>query len=60
MSCDVKDCSKASVLQYEAFGPGRKRQVGVCEYHWEKHCDEEDKFDLIGHFYLSQVDKRRK
>ncbi len=58
MSCDVKNCSKDSILQYEAFGPSRKKKVGVCEYHWGKACDEEDKFDLVKHFYPSQVAKK--
>ncbi len=49
--CDVKRCRRASFLGYTAFGPRRKKEVDVCEYHWEKHCDEGDKFDLRTHFY---------
>ncbi len=60
MGCDVKSCRKDSRLSYEAFGPGQKKSVGVCEQHWAKHCDEEDKFNLIEHFYPSQVAKKRR
>jgi len=60
MSCDVKNCRKDSVLRYEAFGPSREKSVGVCEPHWEKHCDENSKFDLVKHFYPSQVAKKER
>ncbi len=60
MSCDVNNCRRDSVLQYEAFGPSREKKVGVCEYHWEKACDEEDKFDLVKHFYPTQVAKKER
>lgn len=49
--CDVKRCRRVTLLTYAAFGPRRKKDVGVCEFHWEKHCDEEDKFDLRTYFY---------
>ena len=49
--CDVKRCRRASFLGYAAFGPRRKKEVDVCMFHWEKHCDEGDKFDLRTHFY---------
>ena len=58
MSCDVKNCRRESILQYEAFGPGREKKVGVCELHWAKDCDEEDKFNLVKHFYPPQVAKK--
>ncbi len=60
MACDVKSCRKDSMLSYEAFGPSRKKSVGVCVEHWTKHCDEEDKFDLKQHFYPSQVAKKKR
>lgn len=60
MVCDVKSCRKDDALQYAAFGLNRKKQVGVCMTHWEKHCDEEDKFNLIEHFYPSQVAKKKR
>ena len=51
--CDVKRCRKAPLLSYTAFGPRRTKEVSVCEYHWEKHCDEADRFDLREYFYPS-------
>jgi hypothetical protein len=50
-TCEIKRCRRHSLLGYGAFGPRRTKEVGVCEYHWEKHCDEEDKFDLRSYFY---------
>jgi hypothetical protein len=51
MTCDVKRCRQQFFLFFAAFGPRRKREVAVCQQHWERHCDEEDEFDLIVHFY---------
>ena len=58
MYCDVARCNRLSSLQYEDFGPRRQKVVSLCEYHWEKHCDDEDKFDVREYFYPSK--KKRK
>ena len=58
--CDVGRCKHPSLLQYAAFGPGRTKSVGVCDHHWEKHCDDDDKFDLKQHFYPTRVAKKTK
>lgn len=47
--CDVKRCRRSIYLGYEAFINVR-RSVNVCEFHWKKHCDDDDKFDLRTHF----------
>ena len=49
--CEIKRCRRISIVGYAAFGPRRTKEVGVCEYHWEKHCDEADRFDLKEYFY---------
>ena len=38
--CEVKRCKRNISLYYN------KEKWGVCERHWEKHCDDGDKFDL--------------
>jgi hypothetical protein len=48
------------MLSYAAFGPGRTKDVSVCDYHWSKHCDDDDKFDLKEHFYPPRVAKKAK
>ena len=49
--CDVSRCKRPTLLSYAAFGAKRTKDVSVCEYHWFKHCDDGDKFDLRTHFY---------
>ena len=49
--CDVSRCKRPMLLTYAAFGARRTKDVRVCEHHWLKHCDDEDKFDLVTHFY---------
>jgi len=59
--CDVARCKRDPILQYAAFGSKRNRCVDVCDYHWEKHCDDADKFDIREHFYPSKkVAKKKK
>lgn len=55
--CDVGKCKQPPVIQYAAFGPGRSKVVEVCDKHWEKHCDEVDKFDLRTYFYPGDKSK---
>ncbi len=50
-NCQVKRCRQHAYLLYGAFGPRRTKEVAVCQPHWERHCDEDDKFDLVAHFY---------
>jgi len=58
--CDVARCKRPSILGYEAFGPGRSKSVSICDFHWTKHCDDDDKFDIREHFYPSRVAKKKK
>jgi len=47
------------MLSYAAFGPNRNKDVRICDYHWYKHCDDDDKFDIITHFYPIRVAKKK-
>jgi len=29
---------------------GKQKDVDVCQFHWDKHCKDGDKFDLRTHF----------
>ncbi len=58
--CDVKRCNRPSILGYSAFGPKRNKDVSICEYHWEKHCDDDDKFDIKTYFYPPRVEKKKR
>lgn len=48
--CGVPRCRRPRMLLYAAKRNGERtaQPIGVCEYHWSKHCDEEDPFDLRG------------
>lgn len=54
--CHVGKCKKPTMLGYSAFGAGSTKDVDVCEYHWTKHCDERDKFDLK--LYFDSTEKK--
>lgn len=56
--CDVGKCKRQSEITYAAFGSGTTKEVSVCWRHWEKHCDDEDKFDLRVHFYPPKGGKK--
>ncbi len=49
--CHVDRCKRQTILTYAAFGANRTKDVDVCQYHWKKHCNEADKFNLRLHFY---------
>ena len=49
--CHVGRCKRQPYLGYAAFGAKSTKEVSVCEYHWKKHCNEADKFDLKLYFY---------
>lgn len=36
--CEVGKCKRPPALGYYNYE--------VCQFHWDKHCDEDDKFDL--------------
>ena len=45
--CDVARCKRPVMLTYASFKKEWKiKDVKVCEYHWNKHCDDKDIFDL--------------
>jgi hypothetical protein len=49
--CDVARCKRPVLLTYAAFDKSwRIKDVEVCKLHWDRHCDEEKKFDLRTHF----------
>jgi hypothetical protein len=38
-------------LQYSAFEmDDHEKVVSICEKHWQKHCDEKDRFDIKKYF----------
>ena len=49
--CDIGRCKDSPILQYSAFGLKRSKTVGICDKHWEKHCSDNDKFDIRTYFY---------
>jgi len=48
--CDVSRCKRPVMLTYAALTDKRMKDVEVCKHHWDKHCDDGDKFDLRVHF----------
>ena len=46
--CDVKGCNKATYMCWRPLTERISRQI--CEYHWLKHKDETDSFDLFDEF----------
>ena len=61
MTCDVARCRKPMLLSYGAFTSKRAKDRWVCEFHWKKHCDDGNRFDLRTHFFpdeeIQHVDK---
>lgn len=60
VGCGIKKCKESSSVGYAAFGPGRTKEVGICERHWQRHCSEKDKFDIREYFYPTRVAKKKK
>ena len=52
--CEVSRCKRPTMLTYAAFEEPKKgkriKDVAVCEYHWQKHSDDDDAFDLRVYF----------
>jgi hypothetical protein len=46
--CDVKGCNEATYLGWRPLTERHGRQI--CEYHWNRHKDETDSFDLYEAF----------
>ncbi len=42
--CDVKECRRKTYMGWRSLAVSIGRQV--CEYHWKKHSDANDEFDL--------------
>ncbi len=42
--CDIAKCKQPVYLAYAALPDGGV--LDVCWNHWEKHCDDKNKFDL--------------
>ena len=40
--CEIKRCKREADMTYW-HNADKKR---ICDYHWERHCDDNDKFDL--------------
>jgi len=47
-SCDVSGCQRETYMGWRPLTESRGRQI--CEYHWRRHCDEKDSFDLFDEF----------
>ncbi len=60
MKCKVKRCRNFFLLLYAAFGARRTKEVPVCQQHWDRHCDDEDEFDLVEHFYPKEGEQHDK
>jgi hypothetical protein len=46
--CDVKGCGRATYMGWRPLTERRGRQI--CEYHWNRHQDKQDSFDLFDEF----------
>jgi hypothetical protein len=46
--CDVVGCSSLPLLGWQPLTGRRGRQI--CEYHWRRHLDKQDSFDLFDEF----------
>ena len=60
MMCEVSRCKRPTLLVFAAFHFDEHLEVDICEYHWEKHCDDDDKFDLEEYFRSSKRKVRKK
>ena len=47
-SCDMNGCDRETYLGWRPLTERRGRQI--CEYHWRRHLDEKDSFDLFEEF----------
>jgi len=47
-SCDVSGCQRETYLGWRPLTESLGRQI--CEYHWRRHLDEKDSFDLFEAF----------
>lgn len=45
--CKVKNCRRPRVMSYYQFH-------WCCEYHWKRHCDEDDSFNLKKEFGIKE------
>ncbi len=48
--CDVSRCKRPFLLTYAAFEGKGNKEVEVCQFHWDKHCKDREKFDLRDYF----------
>ena len=46
--CDVKGCSRATYMGWRPLTERLGREI--CEYHWNRHQDKQDSFDLFDEF----------
>ncbi|HUW21024.1 MAG TPA: hypothetical protein VMW16_17125 [Sedimentisphaerales bacterium] len=46
--CDVKGCNRATYMGWRPLTERLGRQI--CEYHWRRHLDKQDSFDLFDEF----------
>jgi hypothetical protein len=46
--CDVQGCNRATYIGWRPLTERRGRQI--CEFHWRRHQDENDSFDLFDEF----------
>ena len=54
MNCEVARCRRPMLITYAAFNghtfKPKTGEVRICQHHWSKHCDDNDKFDIRNHF----------
>ena len=46
--CDVQGCTQPTFMGWRLLTERRGRQI--CEYHWRRHQDKQDSFDLFDEF----------
>ena len=56
--CDVKECNRATYMGWRPLTERLGRQI--CEYHWQRHKDEKDSFDLFYKFGFTRPVRIRK
>ena len=49
--CDVTDCKRPMFMGFEAFNIKKR----VCEYHYKRHCNDNDDFSLLTEFKVPKL-----
>ena len=46
--CDIPNCGRTFSVGWQCYGQSKH----VCEYHWNRHCNDNDTFDLFKAFNI--------